>query len=175
MTTKLYHGSNNKFNEFDFSYIGKNGTSEGKGFYFTDNLKVADSYAENGYIYEVELNLGLGINDKELKIKKSQYKKLIIALDKELEILSNYGDVDYQGYNKVLNECLNCELEYSESDVDVLSSLATSCGSIETVNRIAYKVLGVTHIEVENAEWGNQSIVIALVPEIIKIIEIKNK
>ena len=37
----VYHGSKELFTEFSYSRIGTNGTTEGQGFYFTDNLQVA--------------------------------------------------------------------------------------------------------------------------------------
>lgn len=45
---KLYHGSNEEFNDFDDSKISSGDGSDlfGKGYYLTDNINVADFYAK---------------------------------------------------------------------------------------------------------------------------------
>ena len=44
----LYHGSNYNFNEFDIDKISTGDGSDlfGKGFYLTNNIKVAEFYAK---------------------------------------------------------------------------------------------------------------------------------
>lgn len=47
-TVEVYHGSNSKFNTFDDNKLSTGDGSDlfGKGYYFTDNIKVADFYAK---------------------------------------------------------------------------------------------------------------------------------
>ena len=50
----LYHGTKAEFDTFMHEYIGKNGTSYGKGFYLTDDYEYAESYSarDNGKVYK---------------------------------------------------------------------------------------------------------------------------
>lgn len=41
----LYHGTSQDFETFQYKHIGKNGTSKGYGFYFTNDIREAESYA----------------------------------------------------------------------------------------------------------------------------------
>jgi hypothetical protein len=41
-----YHGSPNAFQEFSYEFMGRNGTAEGYGFYFTSDREIAEGYAE---------------------------------------------------------------------------------------------------------------------------------
>ena len=45
---KVYHGTNSDFDVFNHSKIGKNGTSEGIGFYTTDDKSFAEGYMKLG-------------------------------------------------------------------------------------------------------------------------------
>jgi predicted GNAT family acetyltransferase len=57
---KAYHGTPNKFNRFDLDKIGSTSDSGmfGKGFYFTEDQALAETYAKkDGRVIEAELNL----------------------------------------------------------------------------------------------------------------------
>ena len=69
----VYHGSKELFTEFSYSRIGTNGTTEGQGFYFTDNLQVAKSYSEkDGYVYEVDFVGKKSLNSDKIAMKRSE-------------------------------------------------------------------------------------------------------
>lgn len=175
---KLYHGTTKKFDKFDFAFVGlENGTAEGKGFYFSDTIGIASVYGRNGYLYTVELETGREITE-HTKMTRNEFKALLMALDKEVEYLSNYGEVAFEGLETVLNRAIESEFKYSDNDVDILGSLANGCGSLEMVNRTAYEVLGITHIRNNQTVWGNQikehhGVYVALIPELIKIEKIE--
>lgn len=59
---KIYHGSPEKFEKFELSRQGKD---YGIGIYFTEDFKEAKNYAdsdEDGYVYEVKLNVSKPYN-----------------------------------------------------------------------------------------------------------------
>lgn len=168
---KVYHGSPNKFNQFDYSKIRTNGTSEGVGFYFTDSLDIATGYAQNGYIYIAELNGTKALSDNEKTISRDDLKKLLIELNKSTDCLSNYGDVDFEGLENVLETAL--DMEYANNtDTEIMGSLYNSNGESEDVLNAFYEVLGYDHI-VSAPTWGNQTLYIALTNDIINIVEVK--
>lgn len=168
----VYHGSKELFEAFDYSKIGLNGTSEGKGFYFTDNKNIALGYGESGYVYTVEFKGKKSLSSDKKTITRQQFKKYLKALHEKTDCLSNYGDIDYEGLEKVLNEAVNCEFEYCDNDVDLISSVANGCGDIESSLTLVHQLLGFDSI-VEDAEWGEQRLYIALTNEIIEIMDVK--
>lgn len=165
---QIYHGSPNKFNEFDYGRIRTNGTSEGIGFYFTDSKKIAQGYAQNGYIYTVELKTKKALSDNGLTLTVEEARKVIEAVDKEVGFLDNYGDVDYEGYAKVLKTAVDSEYYNSDTDTEFMGSLYNACGESEEVVKLFYNVLGYTHITSE-PNWGNQELYIALSNDVIDI------
>lgn len=144
----VYHGTTNgNFNEFSYEYLGLNGTSEGKGFYFTDNIKYAEAYtgetntgmfgyskentivtkSSQGKLFEVYLDIKKPLDSTKKTITKSQLAKFIKAIDSNgTGFLSNYGDVNYEGYNNILENALKNEYEYSDNDVDLIHSILNS-------------------------------------------------
>jgi hypothetical protein len=57
-TVKVYHGSHHIYDKFDISKVRENGQEWGKGMYFSENLKGADSADSYGeYIYSTEIDL----------------------------------------------------------------------------------------------------------------------
>lgn len=170
---KVYHGSPARFEQFDYNRIGTNGTNEGKGFYFTDSARVARAYGENGYLYTVNFKGEKSLSNDTLTITRDELKEFLIELDKATEYLSNWGDVSYEGFESVLEEAVQGEYDVAESDVDLISGIANASGSMELSLTILQKQLGFDSI-VMDADWGNgQKIYIALVQDIIEIIEVE--
>lgn len=97
---KLYHGTDQQFETFDFKYA-KSFKDFGKGFYLTSNLQQAQKWAQKkgwkkgtAYIYSYEVK---GIADTELKV---------------LELLQ---------YNKQwLDFISRCRMEGFEADYDII-------------------------------------------------------
>lgn len=169
----VFHGSQQLFSTFDYSKIGLNGTSEGKGFYFTDSINIANGYGQNGYLYMVEFNGKKSLSSDKKTITRQQLKKYLLALDEKTEYLSNWGDKYYEGLEKVLNEAVRGEYEQSDNDVDIISGISNACGDMETSLSLVYELLGYDSIMLD-AEWGNsQRIFIALTNEIINIVNVK--
>lgn len=170
MNVIAYHGSPNQFDVFDYKKIRTNGTSEGVGFYFTDNQGIARCYAYEGYLYTVEINGTKPIYKDKKTLTIKELRTFLIELQKHTDFLSNYGDVAYEGFNTVLNKAVKSEYTYCDSDADILSSIYNGSGENEKVLTIFRDVLGYDHIEAK-PDWGNdQTLYIALTNDIINII-----
>jgi len=167
----VFHGSPAMFEQFDYKKIGTQGTAEGKGFYFTDKKSVAQGYAQDTEnLYEVYLNITKPLSFERKTISKTNLKKFIKALDPDgTDYLLNWGDVEYEGYNNVLNTAVDGEYSPSDNDVDLVSSIIAAAGNIENVYRVLTETLGYDGIVVRNPSWGEgQTVYVAFYPEQIK-------
>lgn len=175
----VYHGSSNNFEKFDYSRIGTNGTTEGFGFYFTDKKHIAENYTnDNGYLYSVQLK-GKELSGDELTITENQFRKLAVHLNDKNEYLSNFGDVNYEGLNAVLNEAVSCEYDNSNDDADLIGGVVNAYGNSQDVLQALYSMFGYGYIKDTDCAWGNsngnQTVYVALVNEVIEIISVENK
>lgn len=170
----VYHGSPKKFEAFKPDFMRTNGTAEGIGFYFTDNKSIAEGYAQEGYLYKVEFNGKKALSSEEITMTYEEVKKLILALDEKDEYLSNFGDKEWDGLEKVLNKTVNSTFEFCNNDVEIISTIYNTNGEDKDVLTLVYELLGYDHTVVNEAEWGNQKIYIALTNDIIKIMEVKD-
>lgn len=171
----VYHGSNNLFTEFDYSRMGETGTGEGQGFYFTDSLDVANMYSEKGgYIYEVEFLGKKSLNSEKITLKRSEIKKVLLALHSEADILWDWEDIGSYGLNKVLNIAIDNVLT-CKSDVDIYGGLCNSSGDTKLVAETFYKVLGYDSIVTKVPYGNNHTVYVATIPDVIKIINVTQK
>lgn len=170
--TILYHGSPNKFTQFDTKKIRTNGTSEGVGFYFTTNKDIAKNYANDGYLYTVNLDTQKSLSDNSKTINKNQLHEILIKLNKYTDYLENYGDISNGNFENVLNQAVENEYEYNNTDVEIIGSIYNTIGENPVILDILYKDFNYTHIK-STPDWGEQELYIALNNEIIKIIEIE--
>lgn len=171
---KVYHGSPARFETFDYSKIGTNGTREGKGFYFTDRKGIASGYGEGGYLYTVNFKGQKSLSSDKLTISRNELKLLLTELDKETDYLSNWGDIEFEGLEKVLEEAIRGEYDSSDNDVDLIAGIANASGNMEASLMLVYKLFGFDSI-VMDSDWGNSTkVFIALVNDIIEIIEIED-
>lgn len=171
----VYHGSKEKFERFDLGKIGLNGTSEGKGVYFTNSVSIAQGYGGNGYLYTVKFNGKKQLNDKSLTISKEELRTLLEALDKEMDYLTNWGEVSFEGYEPVMDAALEGEINGVDNDIDLISGICNASGNVGRALEIVYETLGYDSI-ITDAEWGNgQILYIALVPDIIEIQKVEKQ
>lgn len=173
----VYHGTNAEFEVFDYSKIGDTGRLEGAGFYFTNNKSVASGY---GSPMEVFLSIEKPMPYEAKALGKPVLSRLIKkvaeieAKQNDMDIgdgfLSNYGDVNYEGFNNVLREAVN-NLADEASALDQLSGMVGSGVSPEVVNRAMKEVTGYDGIIAKGfGNEGNESntIYVAFFPEQIK-------
>ena len=176
----VYHGTPNKFDKFDYKFIGTQGSSEGRGFYFTDKKDIAKGYSKKGgQLIEAKIDIKKPISLEKKEITKADLKKFIDEYDKRERALydgegsgylDNVGDINYKGRNKVLDEAVELEYNGSNNDVDIIHSIVNSSGGD---NEFAYSVLkdtlGYDGIIAKNPSWGKgQTITVAFSPDQIK-------
>lgn len=185
----VYHGSTAHFTEFSLKYLGTNGTAEGYGFYFTDKKNIAEAYSHgteaqrhqgaDGKLFEVYLDIKKPLSDTEVTMSRAQFKKFLIELNKQvdedgepLDILSNYGDVEWEGLGNVINSVMEVEYDGSDSDVNMIHSIINACGDARTVFDVLRKTTGYDGIIVNEATWGDdQTIYVAFHPNQIKNVD----
>lgn len=132
----LYHGTPNDFTKFSYDKLGTNGTLLGKGFYLTDDINVAQAYAnkgENGKVMELYADIKKPLKWGETTISKEQYKSFVEAVNEATEgrLFADYsGEYTEKGseqYNSILNDIL-MDYEYGGDDIDLVSGILNTTG-----------------------------------------------
>tara|TARA_Y100000310_G_C20704363_1_gene833749 strand:+ start:38145 stop:39191 length:1047 start_codon:yes stop_codon:yes gene_type:complete len=128
---KVYHGSSTKFKEFSNKYIGgSHGTAHGMGFYFTGDEDFARAFlGKEGKVYEVYINITKPMSLTKKTISVSELKRFLKKIDPTGDdFLSAYGDVNYEGYNSVLNTAATETYKYNDNDTDILHDILNGGG-----------------------------------------------
>jgi hypothetical protein len=178
----LYHGSPNQFTQFSYDYIGSNGTALGKGFYLTDSIDMARGFTGNGNEpMELYANITKPMSLEELTISKSEFKKFVSEIAKQDEYwIYDYGDVDREGFNKVLNYAVDLNYDNETNDVDLIHGiLNTSTLGWEEGFRVLNKTLGydgvIKHYDTPiDQATGESNVYVPFFPEQIKNISNQN-
>lgn len=120
----VYHGTKADFNTFLHKHISDSTGSMdfGYGFYFTDSEKVASGYGTTKSVY-LDIKKPLSYDTKT--ITKTDLSKLLKAVDPdgEMGILSNFDDVSYIGYQRLLSKAINMLYDNNSNDVDIISEM----------------------------------------------------
>jgi hypothetical protein len=175
----VWHGGAPGFNVFDWSKIGQQGTSEGKGFYFTNDKSIAEGYARDhgGRLLQVYLKAGKPLSGQKITIKKDSLKKILLDVHNKSESIENwssplwdYGDIGYEPLSKVINDTAQNLLDFSESDVSLAGGLINSGADAQILYDAIYKQTGKTGI-VESDAWGKKGhqVHVATSPSHIKV------
>lgn len=173
----MYHGTDAIFNVFDYTKIGTQGVSEGAGFYFTNSQDVAKGY---GNPLEVNLSIQKPLAYDAKPFGRSVLQRLIKRVA-EIEsqvtemgigdgFLSNYGDINYEGFNAVLRDATESMVN-EETALDQISSIINSGVDIESVNKAVFEVTGydgVVSKGFSNEGSENNLIYVAFFPEQVK-------
>lgn len=119
----VYHGTNADFDRFDLSRGAIHGHALGPGAYFTNNHGLAESYG--GQV----IHAYLALNNPTFSIKRKTVKRAQVEhILRDMEsitpdVLSNYGDVRYDGRSRVLAAALEDVFFSCLNDAEVLSAL----------------------------------------------------
>jgi len=149
----VYHGTTKEFDKFDLSFVGERGFTEGRGFYFTDNKKLAENYAREwgkpeitGRIIKAYLNIKKPMTLTQRKITDSQLKKILKEVVKERpEILDDYGVNSIDELTKILKE--------NDSDIDIITELGNVGGiDKQKLNDIFTKITGYDGVVVKQKD-----------------------
>lgn len=108
----FYHGTDADIHTFSHDHIGKGNDEHGAGFYFSNDPKLASNYTNHGKhggnVIPVHLKVEKPIYTHEDKpFTRTQIGKLITSAPNHKESLNNFGDVDYEGHHKVLNQAID--------------------------------------------------------------------
>jgi len=176
----VYHGSSSKFDEFSYKNMGKQGTSEGYGFYFTNKKSIAKGYYEKGgSLKEVYVDIKKPLSLTKKEITKPQLSKFIDEFDKSERAmfddegggyLDNWGDISHEGRKSVLEKAVDAEFNGSDNDVDMISGIINASGGApQDAYPVLKEVLGYDGIIEKNPSWGKgQTIKVAFSPDQIK-------
>lgn len=143
----MYHGSPEKFTIFDNEFMGLHGSSKGYGFYFSPDKNMAQWY---GDLMQVYLDIKNPLSQDKLRITRSQMKKLILDVEKNIAekwgsedgtLLDNFGDTRRYGRDRVLEDAIDMLME-NENDVDVFGELKHIGGDYDSVAKSFRKILG---------------------------------
>lgn len=169
-----YHGSMNPFESFNFDHLRSNGTDFGAGFYTTTSESYARSFAtskgEKGYLYTYEFYPQKALSLTTRDIQTEELAELLLTLHESIGLLWNYDDVDYYGLSAVLESAIQLEESSSDNDVDLINAIINGCGDAEAVLTALHDVLGYTHIEVLDREFGGD-FYIALTTDCLQLIQ----
>lgn len=176
----VYHGSPNAFDEFSYKFKGAQGQTEGYGFYFTDDISIAEGYAKGtDNVYKSYVNIEKPLSNESLSITKAQLKKLLSAIDEadmkssepEHWFLSNIGDVQVEGRQRVLQNATDILYAGNANDVDLLAEIINIGGDTERIYRALKQTLGYDGIITKwaaNDSRGEVNLYIPFLPEQIK-------
>ena len=120
--TDAYHGGNSLIKEADYNYSGKGKDQYGSAALYTgSDPSIANSHVNQiesgGNVMPLRINReGHVEHDKAGNLTASQIKNLIKASPDEYA-LSNFGDVEYEGANKVLGNAVNSYKDVGDGEL----------------------------------------------------------
>ena len=137
VVVNVYHGTNEKFDNFNFSKVGKvNGIDAGFGLYFTESEAESLTYGEN--IFECVLTLKNGIHNEKITLSTNNIERILDELfqQKRLNYYQNQDDIEYNIISNLIKS--------SDSDTEIISDIINATGSVHDVLEIL-SYLGYTH------------------------------
>ena len=145
----VYHGSTAVFTEFDLSFMGRHGSAEGQGIYFTDSKTMAEGYQNaDGQLMEGYLLISKPLSDSKLTLTRGEVRKLLAALDPtgdDIVINFDPSGVGYPSrawYNRAMNAALDMLMDGNDTDTELMGEIANINGDTAPVLRMAREVLG---------------------------------
>ena len=153
---RVFHGSPNKFTDFDFDFVGTEAGTSGAGFglYFTESEAEALIYGEN--IYECILTLKTQISNHDITLTKEILNKIISKInDLGYNYLENWGiqniiDLPKNIFNKIVSAC-DCDTEIIGSFINAgcpiktMMQTLTELGYDHTVDEKESVLTGIRH------------------------------
>jgi len=182
----VYHGTGAEISIedgfiFDYDKIGEQGRSEGAGFYFTSNRRVAEGYGADGTIIEAYMSIQKPLAYDSPPFDIDTVEKIISriaeieAKDYEIDIedgfLSNYGDTRYDGLENVVASAAEAIAD-EETALDQLGGFIGSGVEASHVNQAVRDITGYDGV-ITGGFGGKGSevpIYVAFFPEQIKSI-----
>ena len=138
----VYHGSPAEFTVFSYLFGPRNGSAEGRGFYFTGDKAKAEGYkGANGKLYEVYLRLRKPLDPDALTITKAEVEKIIRAIDPDGDYVSDYASDSsgYPGrawYEKAVKDAANAIYDSSDNNADIIGEFFSVFGQGDALKKI---------------------------------------
>lgn len=167
---KTWHGSSAYFENFSYAHMGNNANSEGYGFYTTDKKRVAMQYATR-YLYTFDFCGKKSLSSKKITFSRIEMQKFLRVLEQRYHVVSDVYDTAFYGLDKSITMLMSNIREGCRNDVDVIADICNMSGEKENILRTAYELFGYDHIKTV-AEWGNQTLYIATVPNALQLKQI---
>ncbi len=116
METKiLYHGTNKYFDTFENNYLCTKDSIDqyGSGFYFYSVASKTSMHGGLRVYAKVDINKSLE-HDDQFTLTFDQVHSLICECTDLENVLSNFGDIDYEGFDEVLECAANqyCDIQF---------------------------------------------------------------
>lgn len=128
----VYHGTDADFTVFNYDYLGKNGTANGKGFYLADDINVAKSYSNGKNLIEAYVDIQKPLSIGKTTMSENDYIKFVKAVNDKTNgtLFADYGDGEKltknsKEYNDIVNQFKE-EYKYGGDDVDLALSILNS-------------------------------------------------
>ncbi len=188
----VYHGTGATVGDdfgFDYKFLGKNGSAEGYGFYFTSDVNTAQGYQEKGgSLVKAYLSLQKPMPMKQKPFSKAVLKKILKrTVEKEIEqfpdetpdyrdsFLSNYADTYGMSFDRALNEAVNMIYD-ADTALEQISEIANASGNKRGTVDAVRDVTGYDGVFAngygDNGQEGGK-IYVAWFPEQVKSIQNK--
>ena len=137
----VYHGSSAEFDEFSYEFIGKHGSAEGQGIYFTDSVQMASGYTDGygGKLYAGWLKIENPLSNDKKTMTRAKLKKLISMIDTDGDgIISGYArnTSDYgkpSFYQRELETTANAVYAGNANDAEMIAEIANGSGGMAYV------------------------------------------
>lgn len=179
----VYHGTDADFTVFNYDYLGKNGTANGKGFYLADDINVAKSYSNGKNLIEAYVDIQKPLSIGKTTMSENDYIKFVKAVNDKTNgtLFADYGDGEKltknsKEYNDVVNQFKE-EYKYDGDDVDLVLSILNSANiKLEDGYRLLRNTIGYDGIIVPTNYKDNGKDIpytqyIPLTPEQIKNVD----
>lgn len=178
----VYHGTATQFDKFDPKTIGRSGSSEGYGFYFTDASSIARGYVrEGGNLIEAYLSIqnpmphnrkNFNINevssilDRLVSIEINMYPNEIESYQDSF--LSNMIDTYSTDKKGAIDEAARMIVDGNDSAVDQIAEISNIYGDKITPLKSVRDSLGFDGIYVKDFQEGEGDVYLSWFPEQIK-------
>lgn len=106
----MYHGTSADIKQFGYEYADKGNSAYGMGFYFTNMPHTASGYVtgDTPNVIPVYLSIKKPMSSNYPRLlNRIQIKNFIMSSPILDDALSNFGDVNYEGKNKVINGAID--------------------------------------------------------------------